>query len=107
MKDTIQIKRRVITAQISVTIERLDSTSFIGHIPSFGIPFTSPSEEKAGEIAKGLIKALFNRWLESGGIDLFKNKLEEYKFLKPSRRIEFEHFVSKKSFQICEELHVI
>ena len=107
MKDTIQIKKSIITAQLSVTVERLDASAYIGYIPSFDIPFTSPSEEKASEIAKGLINALFTKWLKTGGVTLFKKKLEEYKFFKPSRRIEFEHFVPNKSFQIKEELHVV
>jgi hypothetical protein len=107
MKDTIQIKKSIITAQLSVTVERLDASSYIGYIPSFDIPFTSPNEEKAREIAKGLIKALFTKWLKTGGVTLFKEKLKEYNFFKPSRRIEFEHFVPNKSFQIQEELHVV
>jgi hypothetical protein len=107
LKDTIQIKKSTIIAQLSVTVEKTESSSYIGYIPSFDIPFTSPSEEKSKEIAKGLINALFTRWLKQGGVELFIAKLEEYKFFKPTKRIEFEHFVPNKSFQILEELHVI
>ena len=98
----------VISAQLSVTVEKLDATAYIGYIPSFDIPFTSPSEEKASEIAKGLINALFTKWLNTGGVKFFKEKLKEYKFFNPSnKRIEFEHFVPTKSFQIQQELNVI
>lgn len=108
MKDTILIKKSVITAQLSVTVERLDSSAYIGYIPSFDIPFTSPSEEKAGEIAKGLINELFKKWLKIGGLTFFKEKVEEYKFFKySSSRVQFEHFVPNKSFQIQQELHVV
>lgn len=108
MKDTIQIKKSIITAQLSVTVERLDASAYIGYIPSFDIPFTSPNEEKAGEIAKGLINALFEKWIKIGGIKLFKEKLQEYKFFKhSSTRVQFEHFVPNNSFQIHQELHVI
>jgi hypothetical protein len=107
LKDTIQIKKRAIIAQLSVAVEKTESSSYIGYIPSFDIPFTSPRGEKSMEIAKGLIDDLFTRWLKQGGLELFIAKPEEYKFFKPSKRIEFEHFVPKKSFQILEELHVI
>ena len=108
MKDTIQIKERTITAKLSVTIERIDASIYVGHIPSFDIPFTSPSEEKASEIAKGLINALFTKWLKMGNLTHFKEKLEQYKFYKHSQssRAQFEHFVPTKSFQIQQEFHV-
>ena len=108
MKDTILIEKNIISAQLSVTVEKLDGSSYIGYIPSFDIPFTSPSEDKSGDIARGLIDALFTKWLKTGGLILFIEKLEEYKFFKPSsKRIEFEHFVPNKSFQIKQELHVV
>jgi len=108
MKDVIQIKNSMISAQLSVTVERIDDSAFIGYIPSFDIPFTSPSEEKAHDIAKGLIQALFEKWLKMGGLSLFNEKMEEYKFFKnASSRVQFEHFVPYKSFQIQQELHVI
>ena len=109
MKDTIEINKGIITAQLSVTIERLDDSAFIGYIPSFDIPFTSPNEEKASEIAKGLIDALFSKWLKSGSITLFYEKLEQYKFFKDSQSnsAQFEHFVPNKSFQIQQEFHVV
>lgn len=109
MKDLVQIKDNVISVQLSVSVERIeDSTAYIGHIPSFDIPFTSPSKEKAVEIANGLVKALFTKWLKIGGVNYLIEKLEEYKFFKYSlKRTEFEHFVPTKSFQIKQELHVV
>ncbi len=90
MKDIIQIRKSIISAQLSVTVERIDSTAYIGYIPSFDIPFTSPNEEKAGEIAKGLVNALFEKWIKVGGLKLFKEKLQEYKFFNySSTRVQF------------------
>ncbi len=107
MKDTIQIKESSIKAQLSVSVERIDTTSWVGYIPSFDIPFTSPNEDKAKEIASGLIKALFANWLNMGGIALFEQKLLESKFFKPTNRLAFEYDVPKKSFQIQEEFDVV
>lgn len=108
MKDLVQIKENVISVQLSVSVERIDASAYIGHIPSFDIPFTSPSKEKAVEIANGLVKALFTKWLKIGGVNYLIEKLEEYKFFKYSvNRTEFEHFVPTKSFQIKQELHVV
>jgi hypothetical protein len=108
MKDIVQIKKGIITAQLSVTIERINDSVYVGHIPSFDIPFTSPDEEKAREIATGLVNALFTKWLKTGNLTLFKEKLKEYKFFKHSQShsAQFEHFVPNKSFQIQQELHV-
>jgi hypothetical protein len=109
MKDTIRIINGTIKAEMSVAIERLEASVYIGYIPSFDLPFTSPTEEKASEIAKGLVNALFTKWLEIGNLTLFKEKLEEYKFFKhpQSSFSQFEHFVPNKSFQIQQELHVV
>ena len=107
MKDIIQIKEKSIRAQLSVTVEPIDTTGFIGHIPSFDIPFTSPSEDKAREMARGLIKALFAKRLTMGGIDLFEQKLTENKFYKSPSHLTYEHVVTTKSFQIQEEFDVV
>lgn len=108
MKDLVQIKKNIISVQLSVSVEQIDSSAYIGHIPSFDIPFTSPSKEMAVEIANGLVKALFTKWLKIGGVKYLIEKLEEYKFFKYSlNRTEFEHFVPIKSFQIKQELHVV
>lgn len=108
MKDIVQIKKNIISVQLSVSVERIDDSAYIGHIPSFDIPFTSPNKEKAVEIANGLVKALFTKWLKIGGVNYLIEKLEEYKFFKYSlNRTEFEHFVPTKSFQIKQELHVV
>ncbi|MCC9018678.1 hypothetical protein [Flavobacterium lipolyticum] len=108
MKDVIEIKKGKITARLSVTVKKLDS-SYIGYIPSFDIPFTSPSEEKVSEIAKGLINVLFKRWLEKGKIDFFKEKLEKHKFSPHDRfhQVRFEHSTPSKSIQFKEELYVV
>jgi hypothetical protein len=107
MKDVIEIRHNKIIARLSITVKRIDS-SYIGYIPSLDIPFTSPSEEKASEIAKGLVNALFVRWLEKGKLDLFREKLEENKFSPHYRfhQARFEHKAPAKSIKIQEELHV-
>ena len=108
MKDTIEIKGNKITAQLSFTGEQVN-TAFVGYIPSFDIPFTSPSKEKASEIAGGLINALFNLWLRKGKIDLFREKLEKHEFNRHSNLNEcvFEHSVPSQSIRIKEELYVV
>lgn len=105
MKDVIKIENGVIFAQLSVTIEQVDSI-YIGYIPSFDLPFTSPTKEKAKEIAKGLINALFKKWYHLG---VFEQKLMQYKFNK-SQSIsleQFENIVHKKSFQFKQQVDVV
>lgn len=108
MKDIIEIKQNKISVQISFTVKKLDR-AYLGYIPSFDLPFTSPTEEKAGEIAGGLIKALFNKWLNAGKVEFLKQKLEKFKFSSKSQLSDtrFEHSAPGESLRIREELYVI
>lgn len=105
MNDIIEIKRNKIIVQISFTVEKTDN-AYIGYIPSFDIPFTSPTQEKAGEIAGGLIRALFTRWLNTGKVEFLKKKLEKFNF-SPKTQSHFEHTAIAKSIRIQEELYVV
>ena len=108
MKDIIEIKKNKVIVQISFTVKKSD-TAFIGYIPSFDIPFTSPTEEKASEIAGGLIRTLFNRWLTTGKIEFLKKKLEKFKFAPQFQSDEsrFEHTAPEESIRIPEEVYVV
>lgn len=79
MKDTIEITPKKIIAQLSIVLEKKDD-AYVGYIPSFDIPFTSPNKENASEIARGLVNALFTMWLKNGQMALFVEKLKKYKF---------------------------
>lgn len=109
MKDTVEIKKDKIIAQLSFILEKKEN-SYVGYIPSFDIPFTSPSLDKASQIAKGLVNALFVMWLKKGRINLVIEKLEKFKFYTDSTQFKyhFEHDSPIKTTQrIQEELHVI
>ena len=108
MKDTIEIRDNIIIAQLSYTGEQVE-TAFIGYIPSFDLPFTSPNKEKASEIAGGLVDALFNLWLKKGKVDFVLEKLEKYQFTQQTNAEQcvFEHSVPSQSIRIKEELYVI
>ncbi len=107
MKDTIEFKDGKIVAKLSVTIEEKDD-SFVGYIPAFDIPFTSPTQDKAAEIAKGLVSALFKLWLKNGEVDHLIDKLKKYKFSldKNLRDYRSEYSGSAKTMRIKEELYV-
>jgi hypothetical protein len=104
MKDIIEIKENKIIVRLTFTVEQLDS-AYMGYIPSFDIPFTSPNQETAGEIASGLINALFNQWLKKGNLELVKEKLELFKFSKYSLSSDdrFEHIAPLKSIRMKEK----
>ena len=104
MKDVIEIKEHKIVVRLTFTIEQLD-TAYLGYIPSFDIPFTAPNEEKAGEIAGGLINALFSKWLKKGNLEHIKEKLELYNFSKHTQFSDhrFEHIAPSKSIRMKEK----
>lgn len=90
MIDFIQINKKVISAQLSVSFESIDDLSYIGHIDSLDIPFSSPSKEKVVEISSGLVNALFIKWLKLGGVNYLIEKLKEYKIKYSFDYIEFD-----------------
>lgn len=107
MKDTIEIKQQRIIANLSFTITKKDK-SYIGYIPSFDIPFTSPSEDKATEIANRLVNSLLKKWLKDGDLKFFTEKLEKHKFsLVNLSENRFELSTPTKSFKIRQELDVV
>ena len=107
-RDIIEIKEDRIIAQLSYTVKKLDDSVYMGYIPSLDIPFTIRNREAAREIAGNLIISLFMKWLNQGKLDLFKEKLEKFKFthhiLSPN---QFIHSAPSRSFKIHRELDVV
>jgi hypothetical protein len=105
MMDVIEIKKDKIIVQLAFVLKKTD-TAYVGRIPSFDLPFTSPSKEKAAEIASGLIKALLTKWTRTGNMDLLKKKLEKFHVSLESQS-RFEHSAPERSNHLYAELHVV
>lgn len=107
MQDRIEIKSGRIVANLSINIEEKDN-SFLGYIPSLDIPFTAASKDRDGEIAGGLITALFNIWLKKGNMVLFVEKLKKHNFIQKqdTNEFHFSHKFGSNSIKIKQELNV-
>jgi hypothetical protein len=100
MKNTITINNDEISTHLSYTLIEKD-TAFIGHITALNIPFTSPTKDKASDIAKGLVKALFHKWGNTGGLELIREKIKSFNFTQVyDTHYEYSLPVPKSSYQM-------